>query len=187
MPRDTDTFTLMLLLLLLLLLVSQTASVETCRTILLTDFGDPDGIYVAEFDYRGRPDFFTQDGVYNLYGESNDNGINFWILDSTRVTFPYYDCQDDADHPMDVQNQWVRRVSPVDDVVDVFPTIECTTEPKTTNTTDIVIYLLTAGAIIFLFVCHLCMYRRRIYANASNCVVCAKRKNEIAKVCSRNL
>lgn len=74
--------TMVLLSFFLMLLVTSFLSIEICRKLIVGGLGSPDSVYTAENDYRGRPDFFREDQLYNLHGEISQDETTYWQIDN---------------------------------------------------------------------------------------------------------
>lgn len=157
---------------------------ETCREVVLHGVGDVDGKYLAPTDYRGRPDFFREDGVYNLFGEEED-GVCYWRIDSSMSEFPFWRSYDCSYHPVDIEAEWTINLSGLDPEIITFEVV-CD-EPV--SETHWEIYLMISATVVMVFLLtlfgHIICRRKRIRKANTECVVCRKSASEAAKVVER--
>lgn len=160
------------------------SGLETCRNLLLSGLGDADGLYAAPTDYRGRPDFFREDGVYNLFGEDGA-GVCYWRIDSAITESPYFISYDCSYHPLDIESEW----SIVGDGLDpesVTFSMSCEyPEPKQPWKVYLTGTMVTLVIICITVYGHLLCRRNRIMISKRECAVCRKISDEGAKVVSR--
>lgn len=161
-----------------------THCLETCREVVLYGTGDADGKYLAPMDYRGRPDFFREDGIYNLFGEEED-GVCYWRIDSSVSEFPFWRSYDCSYHPVDIESEWMINLSGLDLEVLTFE-IACE-EPVSENDWEVYLMVSATGVVVFLltFLGHIICRRKRLKKARTECVVCRKSASEAAKVVER--
>lgn len=168
---------ILLLYTLLSMLFKECSSLSTCERVQVTDMGIADGIYETFIDYRGRPDFFTDDGVFNLFGEDVTATTCYWRVDNTIERFPFYTSDDCSQHPVDITTQWFvnnENVLPIE----IFPIIECI--PGENNGNNKLLYILLS---VFLFIIltvllvlfHIRMRKKRIENWEKRCPLCTKK------------
>lgn len=161
------------------------SGLETCRDLVLSGLGDADGPYAALTDYRGRPDFFREDGIYNLYGEENV-GVCYWRIDNAQSEFPFFISYDDCSyHPIDIESDWFIVVDGLDPGNITFSMSCDYPEPKQTWKLYLWGTLVTLAVVIITFYGHVLCRRNRIMKSKRECAVCRKISNEGAKVVSR--
>lgn len=164
-----------------LLTIAVASGLESCRDIALSGAGGADGYYSAPTDYRGRPDFFTEDGNYNLFGEEEFDEC-YWRIDTTVSEFPFWISYDCSYHPVDIETEWLINLPGLDPEV-VSLQIACT-EPKASQKWKLYAILTAAGIATF-GICvwgHLRCRRQRIQKSKRECAVCRKKASEAAKV-----
>lgn len=158
-----------------------TDCLDFCREIILSGSGNADGMYLALTDYRGRPDFYRDDGVYNLYGEE-DGELCYWRIDSTASEFPYWRSSDCSYHPTAIQAQWFLHLSglePRNQTVEV----SCHEEQSGSRWMVYLIFSVLGVTTCFLVVIgHVICRKRRMRKSQTDCVVCKKSASEAAKV-----
>lgn len=159
-------------------------TLETCRDLVLSGIGDADGLYAAPTDYRGRPDFFREDGVYNLFGEENV-GVCYWRIDSALSEFPFFRSYDCSYHPVDIESEWFVIGDGLDAEKVTFSMSCDYPEPKQTWKLYVWVTFVTLAVVILIFYGHVLCRRNRIMKSKRECVVCRKISNEGAKVVSR--
>lgn len=159
-------------------------SLETCRSVFLSGAGDADGNYAAATDYRGRPDFFTDDGVYNLFGEE-EFGTCYWRIDSSVSEFPFWTTYDCSYHPVDIETEWSLNSSGLDPEIQLVKIVCNEAEPSQDwktyvlfSTTSMVLGCVTVWG-------HVLCRRKRISKAKRECVVCRKRASDAAGVVER--
>lgn len=159
-------------------------SLETCRSVFLSGAGDADGNYAAPTDYRGRPDFFRRDGVYNLFGEE-ESGTCYWRIDSSASEYPFWRTYDCSYHPVDIETEWSINFSSLDPEIQSLK-IGCN-EPEASQRWKA---YLTFSTLSILLVCvtvwgHVECRKKRISQAKRECVVCRKSASDAAKVVER--
>lgn len=164
--------------------VGYSMSLETCRELIVGGLGPPDGVYVAESDYRGRPDFFRDDQLYNLYGEISQDGTTYWQIDNALSRFPYHYTEDDSYHPIDIETTWYLFQDDLDPVEE-FPTFTCVSNPKNTNSTRVIIIsCISILSVIILVILHVVIRKRRLKKVSEDCPICKKRTTEVNRLVS---
>lgn len=172
------------LLFLLPVMACVTSGFETCRTIILSGIGDADGTYAAPTDYRGRPDFFREDGTYNLFGEE-DLGTCYWRVDSALSEFPFWRTYDCSYHPIDIESEWFVNVNGLDPK-HVSINILCEDpEPNQVWKVYVVPTMIFVVVVALVVYGHLLCRKNRIKKSKRECAVCRLRTNEAAKVVTR--
>lgn len=157
---------------------------ETCRKIALYGAGDADGEYNSFTDYRGRPDFYRDDGVYNLFGEEEE-GVCYWRIDSSESEFPFWRSYDCSYHPVDIEAEWNLNLSGLDPEVLTFE-IVCDEDLSEIRWEVYLISCACAVVVTFLLVVgHVVCRRNRLKKARTECVVCRKSASEAAKVVER--
>lgn len=152
---------------------------ESCISIILHGLGSPDGTYIANNEYLGRPDFYREDFFYNLFGSYDHNDSSYWEISSFSNRYPIYRSWDTAQHPVDIQQQWVI-ISEDNTQITIDAWCECVTVKTSTNVLKyIIISVLTSVASVLLVAFHVYIRRKRIRDVAKECVVCKKRTKRI--------
>lgn len=166
----------------LLLFITECFSIETCRKISVSNIEVANGIYNSNTDYRGRPDFYREDGVYNLYGEIDNRGVSYWNIENTNVQYPYFIVQDTSYHPTGIYSLW-KKVSSNLVTTDSNPLFECVeTKSDSSNAHIISCICIGIGLTLFITMFHIIIIRRRLRNSKNNCPVCKKRQNDINKI-----
>lgn len=164
-------------------IITRTFCLESCGNIRLTGSGPPDGIYQTLVDYRGRPDFYRDDGKYNLFGEERDDNTCYWRIDSSLDEFPYYSADDCSYHPVTIGADWYVYNLGLD--AEVFePDIACI-ESDNSNA-DLIRYVSYSLATVIgtsvLAWGHVLARRRRIRKAKRECPICTKSARDAARV-----
>ena len=169
----------MFVLILFSTFVCYSVSIEDCRRIKVESLGPPDGIYESIVDYRGRPDFLREDRLYNLFGDTDNNGTMFWELDSTLVHYPYYTSEDESYHPLDVKSSWYIHYRDGNST-EVYPKFECTNDKSKNGIIFVVMVSIASLASVLLLVWfHVFIRRRRLRREAIACPVCKRRAKDV--------
>lgn len=171
--------------LVLLATFTLTSSLETCRSLRLSEAGDADGTYTAPTDYRGRPDFFREDGAYNLFGEENGD-LCYWRIDSTVSEFPYWISYDCAYHPLDIEAEWFTNLDGLNPEISSVQ-MQCGDEPGRHQNWEIYLVGSAVGAVglVILVWGHILCRRNRLRNAKRECVVCKKTATDAARVIER--
>lgn len=176
----------MFVLLLFLALVCPSVSLETCRRLTLSGLGDPDGVYEALVDYRGRPDFFREDGLFNLYGEIDEGDTTYWELDNTQSKYPFYKTMDDSYHPIDIQTTWFIYPQYLEPST-AYPEFVCIDDESISKVLYVVVVsCVTLLALVLLILFHVIIRRRRLRKNSLVCPVCKKRLADVNRLVQRS-
>lgn len=165
-------------------LLVKTTSLETCKEISLTGVGGLEGVYETIVEYRGRPDFYREDSLYNLFGEDQEDGAScYWRIDSVQEEFPYYTVDDCSYHPVDISGGWwINRLNLDAEAVAIDVQCAEVKEPKK----DVQLYLTASFCSLILIVAliggHVFIRRRRLKRAKRECPVCRKSARDAARV-----
>lgn len=152
---------------------------ETCTSIRLHGLGSPDGTYISNNEYLGRPDFYREDFFYNLFGSYDQNDSSYWEISSFSTRYPIYRSWDTAQHPVDIQQQWV--ITSEDNTTTTPDAwFECDIV-KTRNDTPkyTIVYVLTSVIVMFIVLLHVYIRKRRLRVITEECIVCKRRTKRI--------
>ena len=165
-------------------ILSTAQCLETCREVVLYGTGDADGKYIALTDYRGRPDFYRDDGAFNLFGEEEE-GVCYWRIDSSESEFPFWRSYDCSYHPVDIEAEWTINLSGLDPEILTFE-IVCD-EPGSQIRWEMYLILSVVVVVVTLVTVygHVLCKRKRLKKAKLDCVVCRKSASEAAKVVQR--
>ena len=172
------------LLLLISALCQRSRCLETCRSVVLSGAGAVDGNYEALTDYRGRPDFYRADGVYNLFGEESVEGC-YWRIDSSASEFPFWRTFDCSYHPVDIETEWLLNVSGLDPETITLEILCKEPEPSRRWKTYLTCSGVSLALVFFTVWGHVVCRRKRISKAKRECVVCRKSASDAAKVVQR--
>lgn len=171
-------------MLFLFLTLTLALGLETCRDIVLSGIGDADGKYSAPTDYRGRPDFFREDRICNLFREENV-GTCYWRIDSALSEFPFWRTYDCSYHPVDIESPWFVNVLGLNPENVTF-TVLCE-DPVPSEVWKVYLLFSFVALVVVVIVVygHVLCRRKRIAKSKRECVVCRRITKEGAKVVSR--
>lgn len=160
---------------------------ESCTSITLHGLGSPDGTYISNNEYLGRPDFYREDFFYNLFGSYDGNDSSYWEISSFSTKYPIYRSWDMAQHPVEIQQQWV--ITSEDNTQTTSDSwFECVTEKTLPNTLrTVIISVLTSVFTVLIVLLHIYIRKRRIRVITNECLVCKRRRKRIKSSIRRSI
>lgn len=160
-------------------LITIVSANESCTVVTLSGLGPPDGTYISNSEYLGRPDFYRDDFFYNLFGSFDDNDASLWEISSFSTRYPTYHVLDNAQYPVDIQQQWVitaeNHTQTTSDAWFECSTI--TTRPDASR--HVIIFTLIPVFVVLIVLLHVYIRKRRLRVVTENCVVCKRRRERI--------